>query len=101
MMQYTYGCPRVGNEALAEYIEGQGTLYRVTHTNDIVPTVPWLYTQSFPEYWITSGNDATVTAADIEVIQKSESKDGDEEAEGEGLGITAHLHYFGDIAGCR
>lgn len=97
---YTYGCPRVGNEALAEYIEDQGTLYRVTHTNDIVPTVPWLYTQSFPEYWITSGNDATVTATDIEVVQESGSKDGDENTEGVVLGIAAHLHYFGDIAGC-
>lgn len=38
---YTYGQPRVGNQAFATYFESQiGNLFRVVHYADIVPHVP-------------------------------------------------------------
>ncbi|PWY72723.1 triacylglycerol lipase A [Aspergillus eucalypticola CBS 122712] len=71
---YTYGCPRIGNYALAEHItsQGSGANFRVTHLNDIVPRLPPMdfgFSQPSPEYWITSGTGASVTASDIEVIE--------------------------------
>lgn len=98
---YTLGCPRVGNEALAEYIADQGTLYRITHTNDIVPKVPPPigYSHPGPEYWITSGNDETVTTSDIKVIQGTNATAGN--AGAAGASVIAHLHYFGAIAACE
>jgi len=38
---YTYGCPRVGNFALAQaVVNNVGQIYRVTHHKDIVPHIP-------------------------------------------------------------
>ena len=99
--QYTYGCPRVGNEALSEYITAQGTLYRVTHTNDVVPKLPPPigYAHPSPEYWITSGNDETVTTGDVDIVEGTNSTAGN--AGADGVSVIAHLHYFGNIAGCN
>lgn len=98
---YTYGQPRVGNEALADYMTNQGSLWRTTHTDDTVPRVPpeaFGYAHASPEYWITSGNDVSVTDADIEEIEGVDSSDGN--AGESSLSITAHLWYFMSIAGC-
>ncbi|BCR89853.1 lipase family protein [Aspergillus chevalieri] len=97
---YTYGSPRVGNEALSEYITAQGTLYRVTHTNDVVPKLPPPigYAHPSPEYWVTSGNYETVTTEDVEAIEGTNSTAGN--AGTDGVSVIAHLHYFGNIAGC-
>jgi predicted lipase len=38
---HNYGCPRVGNAAMAQYIGTRvDTLYRVVHNKDIVPHLP-------------------------------------------------------------
>lgn len=58
---YTYGAPRVGNEAFAKFISGQGDRnYRITHYNDLVPIVPpfgwpWYFRHVEPEYWLKQG----------------------------------------------
>ncbi|RMJ23986.1 Extracellular lipase [Aspergillus sp. HF37] len=76
---YTYGSPRVGNTALAEYITAQGSLFRVTHTDDIVPNLPpttFGFSHPSPEYWITSDNGETVTTSDIQVVKGIDSTEG-------------------------
>lgn len=56
---YTYGAPRVGNEAFARFVLEQGDRnYRITHYNDIVPIVPPFrlsYRHVEPEYWLREG----------------------------------------------
>lgn len=38
---HNFGCPRVGNAAMAQYIATRvDTLYRVVHNRDIVPHLP-------------------------------------------------------------
>lgn len=67
---YTFGSPRVGNEALAKYISASGTNFRVTHLNDPVPRLPPLtlgYRHIEPEYHIFSG-DAPVGPENIKVF---------------------------------
>ncbi|KAI9042047.1 lipase family protein [Aspergillus affinis] len=98
---YSYGSPRLGNKALATYITGQGTNYRVTHTNDIVPRVPPSllgFTHWSPEYWITSANGVTVTAADINVVEGVGSRDGN--AGEKNQSVLAHSWYFNSIFKC-
>nr|QNL09438.1 lipase TDL2 [Thermomyces dupontii] len=100
---FSYGAPRVGNRAFAEFLTAQtgGTLYRITHTNDIVPRLPprdWGYSHSSPEYWITSGNDAPVTANDIVKVEGIDSTDGNNQPNIPD--IPSHLWYFGAIAEC-
>ncbi|KAA8642911.1 hypothetical protein EYZ11_009041 [Aspergillus tanneri] len=98
---YSYGGPRLGNENLAKYITGQGTNFRITHTNDIVPRLPphsFGFTHFSPEYWITSGNFKPVTASDIQVIEGVGSTDGNS---GEDFkSVLAHSWYFGGIFFC-
>ncbi|KAL4923371.1 Alpha/Beta hydrolase protein [Aspergillus undulatus] len=99
---YPYGCPRVGNEALVQYITDQGSNYRVTHTNDIVPRLPPMafgFSHISPEYWITSDTDVTPTTADIQVIEGVGSREGNA---GEALQLVSpHLFYFFDITACQ
>ncbi|KAL4914460.1 Alpha/Beta hydrolase protein [Aspergillus aurantiobrunneus] len=99
---YPYGSPRVGNEALAQYITDQGSIYRVTHTNDIVPRLPPMafnFSHPSPEYWITSGNDVTPSTTDIQVIEGVGSRDGNA---GEVLKlVTPHLWYIVDMIACQ
>ncbi|RAL03111.1 lipase family protein [Aspergillus ibericus CBS 121593] len=100
---YNYGQPRIGNLALAEYITNQdmGGNYRVTHTDDIVPKLPPKllgYHHFSPEYWITSGNDVTVTVDDVEEIVGIDSTDGND---GTLLdSTTAHRWYTIYISEC-
>lgn len=99
--QYTFGCPRVGNQALAEYITAQGTLYRVTHTNDIVPKLPPRelgFSHPGPEYWITSGDGDPVGTGDIKVFQGTDSTGGNADAKGDS--VLAHQFYFEAITIC-
>ncbi|KAJ5688803.1 hypothetical protein N7462_003195 [Penicillium macrosclerotiorum] len=98
---YTYGQPRVGNEALATYMTGQGSLWRVTHEDDIVPKLPpmsWGFSHASPEYWVTSDNDVTVTTSDVEEVVGVDSTDGNAGTSGES--ISAHNWYFVEIDGC-
>ncbi|OAA42870.1 Lipase, class 3 [Beauveria brongniartii RCEF 3172] len=59
---YTYGQPRAGNSAFANYVDsisgasdvGAGIFYRVTHANDFIPKLPPSilgYKHSRTEYW--------------------------------------------------
>jgi triacylglycerol lipase len=101
-LQYTYGQPRVGNEALAIYMTDQGSLYRATHTDDIVPKLPpasWGFSHASPEYWITSGNDVPVTTSDIDVIEGVGSTAGN--AGTTDPSVEAHNWYIVNIDGCQ
>ncbi|OJK04868.1 hypothetical protein ASPACDRAFT_1851828 [Aspergillus aculeatus ATCC 16872] len=100
---YSYGAPRVGNTALANYItsKGSGSNFRVTHLNDVVPRLPPRllgYSHPSPEYWITSGTGAAVTSSDIDIIQGVDSCAGNA---GENItSVLAHLWYFISIGTC-
>jgi hypothetical protein len=78
---------------LAEYITSQSdSTYRLTHTDDPVPKLPPKLTgfsQSSPEYWITSATDAAVTKSDIEVIEGIDSKAGND---GTAIGLDTAAH---------
>ncbi|EJT73606.1 hypothetical protein GGTG_07462 [Gaeumannomyces tritici R3-111a-1] len=57
---YTYGAPRVGNEAFVRWVDAQdnGRLLRLTHYNDLVPQLPPIflnYRHTSPELWLGSG----------------------------------------------
>ncbi|KAJ5318141.1 hypothetical protein N7508_002649 [Penicillium antarcticum] len=99
---YTYGQPRLGNEALATYITNQGTVYRVTHTDDVVPKLPpasFGFSHSSPEYWITSGNNVAVTSSDVTVIEGVGSKAGN--AGTANPDVEAHNWYLIYIDQCQ
>lgn len=61
---YTYGSPRVGNQALARYITHQSSNnYRVTHLGDAVARLPPMqigFRHTSPEYWLSDGTPRTV-----------------------------------------
>ncbi|OIW30011.1 lipase [Coniochaeta ligniaria NRRL 30616] len=101
---YTYGSPRVGNDAFAGYVSAQSGLeVRVTHLDDPVPRLPPLlfgYRHTSPEYWLSDGS-ATTTAygvSDVKVCAGSANTDCN--AGTGGLDIFAHLYYLGPISGC-
>ncbi|OQE27111.1 hypothetical protein PENFLA_c006G04891 [Penicillium flavigenum] len=99
---YSYGQPRVGNEALAKYITEQGSLWRVTHQDDLVPKLPPAsvgFSHASPEYWITSDDDTTVTSSDIDVIEGVGSKSGNAGTLNPDVG--AHSWYLGPITACQ
>ncbi len=60
---YTYGSPRVGNDAFANFVSAQAGLeIRVTHLDDPVPRLPPLlfsYRHTSPEYWLYDGGATT------------------------------------------
>lgn len=92
----------MGNKALAQYITDQGSLWRVTHTDDLVPKVPPAtvgFSHASPEYWITSGDNTTVTSSDIDVIVGVGSKSGN--AGTLNPDTAAHNWYLGHIDACK
>ncbi|BDD60403.1 hypothetical protein MPDQ_000811 [Monascus purpureus] len=102
---YTYGSPRVGNKAFAEFLTSQsgGTTYRVTHTDDPVPKLPPKnlgFSQPSPEYWITSPTNESVTASDITVIEGIDSTAGNDGTP-TGLDVDAHTFYFNHVSACQ
>ncbi|KAE8134727.1 Alpha/Beta hydrolase protein [Aspergillus pseudotamarii] len=99
---YTYGAPRVGNQEFADYVSGQGSNFRVTHSNDIVPRLPPRllgYHQISPEYWIPVGNNEAVGTADIEMINEADSDMGN--AGQKTQSIEAHKWYTDHIYECK
>ncbi|RDW86262.1 lipase family protein [Aspergillus mulundensis] len=113
---YTFGAPSIGNYVFAEFITNmsdsdRGRNYRITHLNDEVPKVlyrtsraPALnlvvaeYSQSGPEYWITSAFEEPVTTADIQVLEGVNNEGGNL---GRELGsLRDHLWYFGPTSFC-
>ena len=98
---YTYGSPRVGNEALARFLSNQSPLsYRVTSMHDLVPRLPPVhghYWHTQPEYWISKDPD-NPTPEDIIVLTGYNNKHGDRHSHS--LKAEPHRHYFGLIRGC-
>ncbi|KAK3326676.1 Alpha/Beta hydrolase protein [Apodospora peruviana] len=99
---YTYGSPRVGNEPFVKFVTEQaGAEYRVTHTDDPVPKLPPQkadYRHTSPEYWITSLNNVVASTADVTVCTGYGAKGCNDGTPG--FNTTAHVWYFGPIAGC-
>lgn len=101
---YAFASPRVANSALADYITAQGNNYRFTHTNDPVPKLPLLamgYVHVSPEYWITSGNNVTVSTSDVQKLEGTVNLNGNT---GTGVPLisdfAAHHWYFERADGC-
>ncbi|KAI2883979.1 hypothetical protein CBS11852_8952 [Aspergillus niger] len=95
---YAYASPRVANPKLAEFITNQnkGANYRFAHTDDPVPRVPLEvmgYKHISPEYWISSGNNQSVSTQDVVVFQDGDDKRGDVGFPNL-LDFEAHLWYF-------
>jgi hypothetical protein len=102
---YSYGSPRVGNEAFATFATNQagGSNYRVTHLDDPVPRLPGLflgYRHTSPEYWLSDGaaTQNAYQASDIRVCT-GYANVACNAAQG-GLDVAAHGHYFTTIGGC-
>lgn len=101
---YTFGSPRVGNQAFAAFVTGQpGAEYRLTHTDDPVPVLPPMlldYRHTSPEFWMFD-QDATATVygpADIRICQGTANVDCS--ASTTGMDLDAHKYYFEHISGC-
>lgn len=91
----------MGNLALANYITNVDTQWRVTHTDDAVPKLPAMaagFSHSSPEYWITSGDNVTVTPSDVQIITGIDSTAGN--AGTTTSSTSAHNWYFLYIDGC-
>lgn len=103
---YTYGSPRVGNEALASYISHQkGRDYRVTHLADLVARLPPInreFRHTSPEYWLQPGPSwrTSFDAAEVEVCTGYADTACNAGAPWWVLDITSHLYYFVAISHC-
>ncbi|KAJ5629600.1 mono and diacylglycerol lipase precursor [Penicillium herquei] len=102
---FAFASPRVANPALADYIAAQKNNYRFTHINDPVPKLPLLamgYVHVSPEYFITSPNNVTVTAGDIEVLEGEVNWEGNTGTGAPSLtDFPAHHWYFEEADGCK
>lgn len=103
---YTFGSPRIGNNALVKYIYDQpGKTYRITHYNDVVPRLPpmfWpaCYRHTSPEYWLEGGPDAR-TSYDADQIKECDGSVNDLcNAKMSTPSIISHLYYFVAISEC-
>jgi len=96
---YTYGAPRVGNNALASFVTSQiGVEARVTNRRDPVPRLPPIilnFRHTSPEYWISGTSSA---AADITYCSGFANVN----CNGGTLGLAFAHHgsYFREIAAC-
>jgi hypothetical protein len=103
---YTYGSPRVGNAAFANYVTAQsGGTYRITHLDDPVPVLPSLdlgYHHTSPEYWLSDGTSTTVNYAvsDIKICTGISSTSCNAGQSGVSSDFTAHDYYFEYITVC-
>ncbi|KAJ6078919.1 hypothetical protein N7467_008672 [Penicillium canescens] len=101
---YAFASPRVANPTLAKFITAQNNNYRFTHQDDPVPKLPLIamgYAHVSPEYWITSADNTTVTASDIDVVEGVLSLDGNS---GTGVPLISDFHahhwYFEKTDAC-
>lgn len=101
--QYNYGQPRAGNMALSEYVTKQGKNFRVTHTSDIVPRLPWksvailaldkdIYGHISPEYWITDGLGNN--PKNYKILEGNQNYDGNAANSWGKFNIVAHIQYY-------
>ncbi|KAJ4420768.1 hypothetical protein N0V85_000482 [Neurospora sp. IMI 360204] len=98
---YTFGSPRVGNEAFVAFVTNQsGDEYRVTHAADPVPGVPPIYSNyrhTSPEWWIMT-ESAEPTTSQVKICTGYASISCN--AGTLGYNMADHLNYFGSIGGC-
>lgn len=100
---YTYGAPKIGNQAFASFVSaaGKGDNYFVTNLNDPVPMIPpdeLGYAYMNPAYHITADKDGQETVSDVETIPKRTKKF--EILKGMANAIQLiddHLHYFSKL----
>jgi hypothetical protein len=106
---YTYGSPRLGNDALVNFIDAQtatgnlGKEYRVTHVGDPVPNLPPLlfgYRHTSPELWLSAGSATTTSykAKDVKVCEGTANLKCN--AGVLGFDVDAHGYYFRDVGAC-
>jgi len=100
---YSYGQPRAGNEVLSKYVTEQGKNFRVTHTSDIVPRLPWetstailgdadIYTHISPEYWITDGLGNNPEK--YQVLEGMKNYEGNAAQSWAKVNLVAHIQYY-------
>ncbi|KUI63454.1 Lipase [Cytospora mali] len=103
---YTYGSPRVGNEALARYITHQpGSNYRVTHLADAVARLPPMqigFRHTSPEYWLSDGYPRTVDydPDDVAVCKGYYNAKCNSGAPWWLVDLTSHFYYLVAISHC-
>ncbi|KAL7625674.1 hypothetical protein AAE478_004895 [Parahypoxylon ruwenzoriense] len=101
---YSYGSPRVGNNAFVKFVTAQaGGEYRVTHQDDPVPRLPPLilnYRHTSPEYWLESDASASASTADFEIKVCGGFANTDCNGGTSGLDTSAHSYYFEYIGAC-
>lgn len=89
---YNYGCPRIGNKALATYYQSQiPSTYRVVHWKDLVPHLPpkalGIWTHCGSEVWYDEDFNSNYTeCVTPESLKCSDSVIGDS--------VYDHRHYF-------
>lgn len=92
---YTYGSPRVGNEAAAAFFSGQSSLsFRITSMADPIPRMPGHilgYYHTSPEYWINH-NPHNPGTQDINILTGFYNKSGNSGTTG--FNFDYHEHYF-------
>jgi len=98
----TYGSPRVGNTAFAQFVTEQaGAEYRVTHAADPVPRLPPIifnYRHTSPEYWFDEGDDQEVTVDEVQYCTGYANT----QCNGGQTGFDLELHgsYFQGLVSC-
>ncbi|KAL2157625.1 hypothetical protein VTH06DRAFT_6004 [Thermothelomyces fergusii] len=99
---YTYGSPRVGNEAFVDFVTRQaGAEYRVTHADDPVPRLPptiFNYRHTSPEYWIDPDDKDVLIVDEIKVCTGYANTNCNGGTGG--LDTSAHSWYFQNLGGC-
>lgn len=99
---YTYGGPRVGNNAFVKYVTEQpGLEVRLTHAADPVPRLPPMianYRHTSPEYWFDEGDDDIVSLNEVKVCTGYASLKCN--AGTLGLETADHGWYFQSLGGC-
>ncbi|KAK4691188.1 hypothetical protein P7C71_g5762, partial [Lecanoromycetidae sp. Uapishka_2] len=103
---YTYGAPRIAGSVLSDFITNtvNGSVYRVTHTDDPVPRLPPIslgFVHISPEYYIDAPTNIAPTAENITVFSGNINRNGNTPQNALfGTDLDAHLWYFNGISNC-
>ncbi|KAH6719651.1 lipase [Leptodontidium sp. MPI-SDFR-AT-0119] len=101
---YSYGSPRVGNEAFVNFVSAQaGAHYRVTHTDDPVPRYPGRilgFYHTSPEFWLSTGSAKTTSYALSDIKVCTGTTNGNCNAGTSSVLFTSHSYYFQDVSVC-